>query len=514
MSNQIERVCILGGGTAGWMTAAALSHKFKGLPLSIQLVESDEIGTVGVGEATLPHIRSFNNTLNISEPVLMKETEATFKLGIEFCDWGRVGDRYIHPFGDFGPNVNGVPFYHFWLRMRGRGDTSRLDEYSFPIMLAEMGRFRYPDADHSKIESTFRYAYQFDATRYARFLRRYSESNGVVRTEGKVVATTQNPTSGFIESVKLDRGEVVSADLFVDCSGFRGVLIEQTLKSGYEDWSQWLPCNRAVAIPCETRGSLIPFTRATARRAGWQWRIPLQHRVGNGLVYCSDFLSDDEATQTLLSNLEGPPLASPNQLRFKTGRRRQSWHKNVVAIGLSSGFLEPLESTSIHLIQEGITELIQLFPNKDFHQSDIEEYNRRMSLNYERVRDFLVLHYIANQRDDGEMWLHFQNLKLPDSLQEKITAWTTRGFIIKYEFGVFLPPSWIAVMLGQNLLPRGYDRRADAAPEELVTKNAAGIREEVRAAVQNAPEHSAFITQIGAASGSAPLVARGARAPS
>jgi tryptophan 7-halogenase len=491
------------------MTAAALSHKFKGLPLSIELVESDEIGTVGVGEATLPHIRSFNNTLNISEPTLMKETEATFKLGIEFCDWGRLGDRYIHPFGDFGPNVNGVPFYQFWLRLRSRGDATRLDEYSFPIMLAEMGRFRHPSADHAKIESTFRYAYQFDAARYARFLRRYSQANGVVRTEGKVVETMQNPETGFVESVKLDRGEVVRADLFVDCSGFRGLLIEQTLKTGYDDWSHWLPCNRAVAIPCETHGPLTPFTRATARRAGWQWRIPLQHRVGNGHVYCSDYISDDEATQVLLSNLEGPPLASPNQLRFTTGRRRSFWNKNVVAIGLSAGFLEPLESTSIHLIQEGITELIQLFPTKQFHQSDVDEYNRRMSLNFERVRDFLLLHYVANQRDDSEMWLHFQNLKLPDSLQEKITAWTTRGFIIKYEFGVFLPPSWIAVLLGQNLLPRGYDRRADAAPEEILVKNAAAIRKDVRVAAQNTSDHRAFIKQIGAASESAPLVAHG-----
>jgi tryptophan halogenase len=506
---QIERVCILGGGTAGWMTAAALSHKFKGLPVSIQLVESDEIGTVGVGEATLPHIRNFNNALNISEPALMKATEATIKLGIEFCDWGRIGDRYIHPFGDFGPNVNGVPFYQFWLRLRELGDSTRLDEYSLGIMLAEMGRFMSPAADPTRVESTFRYAYQFDATRYARFLRQYSEANGVVRTEGKVVEVQQHATTGFVESVKLDRGESIGADLFVDCSGFRGLLIEQQLKTGYDDWSQWLPCNRAIAIPCETRGPLTPFTRATARKAGWQWRIPLQHRVGNGHVYCSDFISDDEATQTLLDNLEGPPLAAPNKLFFKTGRRRLSWNKNVVAIGLSSGFLEPLESTSIHLIQEGITELIQLFPDKGFAQSDADEFNRRMNLNYERVRDFLLLHYVANRRTDSPMWQHFQNLRLPDSLQEKIDAWLTRGYIIKYEFGVFLPPSWIAVMLGQNLRPRGYDRRADAAPKDILVKNAAAILQSVRVAAQNAPDHAAYIRQIGAASETAPLIAKG-----
>jgi tryptophan halogenase len=328
-----------------------------------------------------------------------------------------------------------------------------------------------------------------------------------------VVEAKQNATTGFVESVKLDRGETLSADLFVDCSGFRGLLIEQQLNTGYEDWSQWLPCDRALAIPCETRGPLMPFTRATARKAGWQWRIPLQHRVGNGYVYCSDYISDDEATQFLLDNLEGPQLASPNKLRFKTGRRRLFWNKNVVAIGLAAGFLEPLESTSIHLIQEGITELVQLFPDKDFAQSDADEYNRRMGLNFERVRDFLLLHYVATQRDDSPMWLHFRNLALPESLKEKLDAWMARAFIVKYEFGVFLPPSWIAVLLGQNLRPRGYDPRADAAPRDILLKNAAAILQSVRAAVQQAPDHAAYIRQIGAASDTAPLLARGGQTP-
>ena len=503
----ITRVAVIGGGTAGWMTAAALSNKLKGLPVSIRLVESEEIGIVGVGEATLPHIRAFNNTLNISEHELMKATEATFKLGIEFCDWGRIGDRYIHPFGDFGPMVNDLPFYHFWLRLKGQGDRSRLEEYSFPIMAAENCRFRHPATDLSKIESTFGYAYQFDASLYARFLRRYAEANGVVRTEGKIVGTNLDGETGFVESVTLASGEVVEADLFVDCSGFRGLLIEQALQTGYDDWSKWLPCNRAIAVPCETRGPLTPFTRATARTGGWQWRIPLQHRVGNGHVYCSDFISDEEAESQLLSNLEGPILADPKKLFFTTGRRRSFWNRNVVAIGLSAGFLEPLESTSIHLIQDGITELLTLFPDKTFQQSDIDEYNRRMSLHFERVRDFLLLHYVATQRDDSEMWRHFRSLELPASLQEKIDAWVTRGYIIKYEFGLFLPPSWIAVMLGQNLRPRGYDRRVDAVPDDALAANAAGIRRDVAAAVQATPEHAAFIKQIGGASGTAALAA-------
>ena len=506
MSAAIESVCIVGGGTAGWMTAAALSHKFKGLPLTIRLIESDEIGTVGVGEATLPHIRAFNAALNIPEADLMRETEATFKLGIEFCDWGKTGDRYLHPFGDFGPPDLDIPFHHYWLRLRARGEATRLDEYSYPIQLSERGRFRHPEADATRLEASFRYAYQFDASRYARFLRRYAEANGVVRVEGKVVETRQHPETGFIESVRLSNGTSIAAQLFVDCSGFRGLLIEQVLKTGYDDWSRWLPCNRAVAIPCETRGPLTPYTRATARDAGWQWRIPLQHRVGNGLVYCSDFLSDDDATRVLLDNLEGAPLAAPNKLRFLTGRRRLSWNKNVVALGLSSGFLEPLESTSIHLIQEGITELIQLFPDRDFAPSDQAEYNRRMNLNYERVRDFLLLHYVANQRE-GEMWRHFREMALPDSLQEKLDAWLTRAYIIKYEFGVFLPPSWIAVMLGQNLIPRGYDRRADVLPSDEVARRAAALRASMRDAAERAPSHEDFIRQIGAASSRAPLKA-------
>lgn len=500
-SGEVQDICIVGGGTAGWMTAAALSNRLKGLPVSIKLIESEEIGTVGVGEATLPHIRAFNATLNIREPDLMKATEATFKLGIEFCDWGRIGDRYIHPFGDFGPVVDGIPFYHHWLRLKTLGDDSRIDEYSFPVMAAEDCRFAHPSPDLAKIESTFGYAYQFDASLYARFLRRYAEANGVVRIEGKIVDTALAAETGFVETVTLADGTAIGADLFVDCSGFRGLLIEQTLESGYDDWSNWLPCNRAFAVPTQSHGPLGPYTRATARQAGWQWRIPLQHRVGNGHVYCSDFLSDDEAASQLLENLDAPALAEPKQLRFTTGRRRRFWNRNVVAIGLAAGFLEPLESTSIHLIQDGITELLQLFPDKRFRRSDIDEYNRRMGLHFERVRDFLLLHYVATQRDDSEMWRHFRNLTLPDSLQEKITAWTTRGTLIKYEFGLFLPPSWIAVMLGQNLRPRGYDRRTDAVSAEILTANASAIRKNVLAGVRATPDHAAFIRQIGAASG-------------
>lgn len=482
------------------MTAAALSNKFSALGLNIQLVESDQIGTIGVGEATLPHIRFFNQALGIDERTFMKATEATFKLGIEFCDWGKLGDHYIHPFGDYGLPLHGVEFHQLWLRLQKHGSVARLDDYSYPIVAAENGRFQLPGDDVNKIGSNFGYAYQFDSSLYAKFLRTYCEDKGVQRTEGRVLDAELAPESGSVERIRLEDGSAIEADLFVDCSGFRGILIEQALKTGYDDWSEWLPCNRAVAVPCEARGEMLPYTRATARAAGWQWRIPLQHRTGNGHVYWNEFISDDEATHQLMSTLEGPPLADPKQLFFKTGRRRKFWNKNVVSIGLSGGFLEPLESTSIHLIQEGITALIELFPSERVDALDVEEYNDRMGLNFERVRDFLLLHYVATQRDDSEMWRYFRSMTLPDSLQEKITAWNTRGYVLKYEFGVFLPPSWVAVMLGQNLMPSGYDPRIDSFDEDKLVQELANIKTETARAVQQTPEQKSFLKSYGAAS--------------
>ncbi len=504
---QVETICILGGGTAGWMTAAALSNKFSALGLKIKLIESDQIGTVGVGEATLPHIRFFNETLGIDERTFMRETEATFKLGIEFCDWGKIGDHYIHPFGDYGIPIDRLDFHQAWLRLREAGLASRIDDYSYPILAAELGRFQMPKGDIDQIGSNFGYAYQFDSSLYAKFLRRYAERNGVHRIEGKVVDTQLNSETGFVEQVKLESGDSIAADLFVDCSGFRGILIEQAMATGYDDWSEWLPCNRAVAAPCEARGELLPYTRATARTAGWQWRIPLQHRTGNGYVYWNEFISDDEAAHQLMSTLEGPALADPKQLFFKTGRRKKFWNKNVVSIGLSGGFLEPLESTSIHLIQEGITALVEFFPQREVSALDAEEYNAQMGLNYERVRDFLLLHYVATQRDDSPMWRYFREMTLPDSLQEKITAWKTRGYILQYEIGVFLPPSWLAVLLGQNLIPDAHDPRLDRYDTDQLARQVQSIKSQTRDAVARTPMQSSFLTQYGAASNSAPLQA-------
>lgn len=497
---KINKICILGGGTAGWMTAAGLSNKFKDLGIDIDLIESDTIGTVGVGEATLPHIRFFNNTLGIDERDFMRATRATFKLGIEFCDWGQLGDSYIHPFGDYGEPINGIDYHHFWLRLWQNGHRSRLSDHSYPILAAEAGKFRHPGADTLKIGSNFGYAYQFDSGLYAKLLRHYSEQRGVKRTEGKAVDVKLETETGHIKSVTLESGEVIEADLFIDCSGFRGVLIEQALDTGYDDWSQWLPCNRAVAVQCESSGASLPYTRATARKAGWQWRIPLQHRTGNGYVYWNKYISDDEATHQLMSTLEGPAITEPKQLYFKTGKRRKLWNKNVIAIGLSGGFLEPLESTSIHLIQEGITALIELFPDKSYPVSDETEYNRRMDLNFDRVRDFLLLHYVATQRDDSEMWRYFRNMKLPESLKEKIQAWKTRGYLLRYEHGVFLPPSWVAVMAGQNLIPQNYDVRANRMSFDDTKLRLDKLRHESLKAVEQTPDHATYIEQFGAAS--------------
>jgi tryptophan 7-halogenase len=495
----IEKIIIVGGGTAGWMTAAALAHKLSGTGVTITLVESAEIGTVGVGEATLPHIRFFNQTLGIDEATLMARTSATFKLGIEFCNWGKIGDRYIHPFGDYGEQIGPADFHHYWTRMKASGDAGKLDDYSYPVRAAEHNRFMLPDSDPQSIFSTFSYAFQFDASQYAAFLSDYAQGKGVERVEGKIIKADSDGSTGNIESVTLENGTVISGDLFVDCSGFRGLLIEQELQTGYDDWSLYLPCNRAVAVPCEASAPIGPYTRATARSAGWQWRIPLQHRIGNGHVYCNEYISDDEATAQLMDNLEGTPLGDPRQLYFKTGKRRKLWNKNCVAIGLSGGFLEPLESTSIHLIQSGITYLIELFPDKGCDSRDVNEYNRVMDLEFDRIRDFLVLHYVANQRDDAPMWRDLRNMKWPDSLKEKVDAFRRRGIIPEYAHGLFLPASWLAVFAGQNIIPDSYDPRVDKMTAEEISARFNLVREKISNAVQNTGQHLDFIQSYGAA---------------
>ena len=494
----IERIVIVGGGTAGWMTAAALAHRLQGLPVSITLVESEEIGTVGVGEATVPHIRFFNARLGIDEADFMRRTSATFKLGIEFRNWGRKGDSYIHPFGVFGEDIEGVAFHHLWARFARAGGRDAVEAFSLPVLAARMDRFAHPDPDPESLLSTYSYAYQFDAGLYAAYLRAYAEARGVRRVEGKIKAAPQHAGTGFVESVLLENGERVAGELFVDCSGFRGLLIEQALHTGYEDWSHWLPCDRAVAVPCRSEAALSPYTRATALDAGWAWRIPLQHRVGNGHVYSSSHISDEAARDALLAQIEGEPIAEPRFLRFTTGRRRKQWDRNVVAIGLAAGFLEPLESTSIHLIQLAIGRLLDHWPDRDWDTFCAREYNRLMDLEYERVRDFLILHYHATERDDTPFWRQVRTMAVPESLAHRLDTFRKRGVVVNYRDGMFLDASWIAVYLGQRVIPEAGDPRSEALSDAGLMLRLAAMRDDYARMAAQLPTQAAFLERIGA----------------
>ena len=489
----IRKIVIVGGGTAGWMTAAGLSAMLAGLPIAVTLVESAEIGTVGVGEATVPHIRNYNARLGLDEADFMRRTQATYKLGIEFRGWGREGEGYVHPFGAYGHPIAGLPFHQHWLRARQAGLADGIEAYSLPIVAGLAGRFAPPSPDPRSLGSTFNYAYQFDAALYAAYLREYAEARGVDRQEGRIVGVDQRPGDGFVTAVTLQDGRRIEGDLFVDCSGFRGLLIEQTLKAGYEDWTRWLPCDRAAAVPCDSVEPATPLTRATADAAGWRWRIPLQHRVGNGYVYCSACISDDEAARVLLEKLDGAAQQDPRFLRFVTGRRRKQWLKNVVAIGLSSGFLEPLESTSIHLIQVAITTLLELFPHQGCEQADQDEYNRVMDLEFERIRDFLVLHYHVNQRTDSDFWRDRRETPIPDSLAYKMELFRERGTVVGYKDGFFKEPSWLAVYLGQNLVPEGYDPLVEAVDGAAAARTLAELKTAVARTAQAMPAHEAFL---------------------
>jgi tryptophan 7-halogenase len=493
--NRIKKVVIVGGGTAGWMSASALA-KVMGPQIQIELIESDEIGIVGVGEATIPQIKLFNNTLGLDENEYMRKTQATFKLGIEFVNWRRVGHRYIHSFGVVGGRDLGiVPFYHYWIRQHLQDPEADIGDYDLNVVASRRGKFmRSIDAPNSPL-SVIGHAFHFDAGLYAKFLRGYSEGLGVKRTEGKVVSVQQHPETGFIQSVTLESGQVIEGELFVDCSGFRGLLIEQTLKTGYDDWRHWLPCDSAFAVPCESFGSPTPYTRSTAREAGWQWRIPLQHRIGNGYVHCSQFISQDDARDTLLKNLDGKVLAEPRLLKFVTGRRKQFWNKNVVAVGLASGFMEPLESTSIHLIQSSISRLLQFFPDKEFAQVDIDEYNKQSHFEFERIRDFLILHYIATEREDSEFWKYCRHMSIPDTLQQKIDLFRSSSRIFRENSEMFAEPSWLQVMLGQGIRPNDYHPMADNLNEKEIAEFLANVKGVIDRSADLMPQHEQFIAK-------------------
>jgi tryptophan halogenase len=500
-ADRIDKVVIVGGGTAGWMTAAAMAKILGALPgLTIELVESEAIGTVGVGEATIPQIVLFNAMLGLDEMEFMRETHATYKLGIEFVDWTRIGHRYVHPFGFYGLDMMGIEFHHHWLKGRQLGDSSPLDEYSIAAMAAHSNRFLHPTPDQPKSPlAKLGYAFQFDAGLYARFLRRYAERRGVKRTEGRIVEVEQDPASGFVTAVKLDGGAPVEGELFIDCSGFRSLLIGQTLGVPFVDWSAWLPNDRAVAIPCTLGPNRKPITRSTARPAGWQWNIPLQHRVGNGHVYCSSHISEDEATSVLLANLEGEPLAAPNHLRFVAGHRARAWEKNVVALGLSGGFLEPLESTAIHLVQSGIARLMTLFPTRAFGAREIERYNRQTVQEYVDIRDFLVLHYMATERADSEYWNYCRNIAPPDGLADKLAMFRSSGRVFREHNELFTETSWEAVLVGQGIEPGGYHPAADLLPDDETLRRLASIRGTIAQTVEQMPTQEEFLQARGGA---------------
>jgi len=490
---RIRKIVIVGGGTAGWMTAAALAKANSPPQFSITLVESDDIGIIGVGEATIPTIHWFNRLVDLQESELIRETRATYKLGIEFVKWNGDGSRYFHPFGRYGAPLDGALFYHRWIRAKLAGEVPDHQNFSLSTRAARAGRFAPPGNDPNSIFATLGHAYQFDAGLYAAFLRRRCESKGVRRVEGKVTRVSQNPESGFITSLTTHRDEVIEGELFIDCSGLRALLIEGTLHTGFDDWSHWLPCDRAQAIPTERVQDPIPYTRATAHPNGWQWRIPLQHRTGNGIVYSSQFCSDDQAAETLRANLDSAALAEPRLIRFQTGRRRKAWNKNVVAIGLSSGFLEPLESTSIHLIQSGIAKLLSLFPSRECYPEVAAQFNRVFDADVETVRDFLILHYHRTAGRSEPLWQHCQHMSIPDSLAYKLMHFTHTGRIVLATDELFKEASWFAVMIGQGLQPADYNPLLDSVSDEENRAHLARIEQHIATAVGSMPLHEDYI---------------------
>jgi len=489
---RIRSVAVVGGGTAGWMAAAALAKSLAGMGVRLRLIESAQVNPVGVGEATIPPIMDFIRQLGIDEGDLVREIRATYKLGIGYREWTRPGHFYFHPFGPAGPGMGDIPFQAYWLKMLLEGKAGRLEEYSIQAMAALRGRFARPVHAPNTPRNKLTYALHFDAGHFARYLRRYAEARGVLRTEGHVRQVSVRDTDGFLDSLTLESGERIGADLFVDCSGFQGLLIEGALRTGYQDWSEWLPCDRAMIVHSERAAPPHPCTLVSGREAGWQWQIPLQHRDGNGYIYGSGFSSDDAARALLLRNLSGRALSEPAALRFRPGRRKAAWNRNVVALGLAAGFLEPLEATSIHLIQRGIAMLLKFFPDRDFAAADIERYNRILESEFSRVRDFLLLHYSQTERTDA-FWRHCRDMPLTESLREKIELFRSHGRILRDEAETFPVLSWLSVMVGQNIIPHRHDPLVDALDPRRIQTRLEELQAAVRDSVDAMPAHWDFI---------------------
>jgi len=486
-------IVIAGGGTAGWVAAATFA-RFLGNRATITLIESDEIGTVGVGEATIPQIHNLIVGLGLEQADFVRRTNATFKLGIEFADWTGEGQSYIHSFGSTGRGVGLIPFRQLWLRGRGLGVAGDFGDYSFNVAAARLGKMAKNAP--SKTIPELAYAYHFDASLFAHMLRDYAEERGVRRVEGLIVDVERDGENGDITALALNGERRVPGTLFFDCTGFRSLLLGKTLEVPYVDWSRWLPCNSSFAVPCESSDAFRPYTQALSRPAGWQWRIPLQHRTGNGHVYCREFMSDDEAASILLANLDGPPLADPRPLRFTSGRRVLFWSHNCVALGLAAGFMEPLESTSIHLVQSAVARLLNLLPGDLTLTSSARDYfNRLSAIEWGRVRDFITLHYFANSRD-GEFWEMCRNMELPDTLAEKISMFRDAGLVIREDEELFLDDSWGQVMIGQGILPESWSPLADNVPGEDIGPFLESLAKSYRVKAESLPSHRQFVAEM------------------
>jgi tryptophan halogenase len=489
----LKEITIVGGGSAGWMTAAALARMLPTGDVKITLVESEQIGTIGVGEATIPDMARFNRNLGIDEREFLKATNGTFKLGIEFNNWGKLGDKYFHPFGGHGVDMHGVDFHQYWLHSLKAGNTNSIEEYSICSVAAKHNKFVLPEQNPKSVLSNLAYAYHFDATAYAAFLRKYAENLGVKRIEGKIETVEQDPTTGNISALHLEDGNIVKGELFFDCSGFSSLLLDKTLGVKYRDWSQWLPCNTAKTVATKQDGPVLPYTRSTAKETGWQWRIPTQQRVGNGYIYCDKYISDEEANKVLLDGLDGEPLSDVRTIRFKTGCQEVFWEKNCIGIGLSAGFLEPLESTSLFLIQQGITRFIALYPNGELPDIVRNEYNRLMTREFEQVRDFIILHYKATQRDDSPFWRYCRDMEIPESLQRKMALFQHGGRIFRDENELFTRASWVAVMLGQNLYPETNDPILANIPKDGIQHSLSSMKKSMEQITTKLPDHAYFI---------------------
>jgi tryptophan halogenase len=491
--DNINKIVIVGGGTAGWMTAAAFAKYFRNQFCEIYLVESEDIGTIGVGEATIPQIQVFNQSLGIDEDDFIRKTQGSFKLGIEFVNWGKIGESYIHAFGHVGRDMEAIPFYHYWLKLNKQGRSSDIGEYCFNTLASRQNKFmRSIDAGNSPL-SDIAYAYHFDAGLYAKFLRDFSEKHGVKRIEGKIVNVNLDKDTGNIRSLNLEKGLEVEGNFFIDCTGLHSLLMDKTLNVGYDDWSHWLPCDSAWAVPSTKLDPLPSYTRSTAHAAGWQWRIPLQHRTGNGHVFSRRFMDVEQAREILLSNIQGEALAEPRLIKFLTGKRKKFWHKNCVAIGLSSGFMEPLESTSIHLVQSAIARIMAVFPRKQINQVEIDFYNEQVTFEYERIRDFLILHYKITSRNDSKFWDYCRNMDVPDSLRQKIELFKENAHVHRFNSELFNEISWVEVMLGQGLFPKGYHPLVDVLPADEFDRRIAHVKRVLDTAVDYLPTHEKFI---------------------